>query len=200
MAELMREAVLIARKDLLIEWRTRVAVNQIAPLGLLVLVIFAFALDANQALLDRASAGLFWVAVLFAGMMTVQRAFTLESSNGIRDALRLSGIRPTAVFLGKLAAISVQLLVLEAVLLVGIIAMYDATIEEVGLAFLFAPAYHPAMRYAVGPRRELATRTVFNVLGPLTNPAPTTHQLVGVFSVDLLEFMADVLKVMVFHR
>lgn len=69
-------------------------------------------------------------------------------------------------------------------------------IEEVGIAFLFAPAYHPAMRYAVGPRRELAARTVFNVLGPLTNPAPTTHQLVGVFSSDLLEFTASVLRKM----
>lgn len=67
-------------------------------------------------------------------------------------------------------------------------------IDKVGIAFLFAPAYHPAMRYAVGPRRELAARTVFNVLGPLTNPAPTTHQLVGVFSSDLLEFMAGVLR------
>jgi anthranilate phosphoribosyltransferase len=67
------------------------------------------------------------------------------------------------------------------------------SLHDVGIAFLFAPAYHPAMRYAVGPRRELATRTVFNVLGPLTNPAPTTHQVVGVFSPDLLEFMAGVL-------
>ncbi len=66
-------------------------------------------------------------------------------------------------------------------------------IDEVGMAFLYAPAYHPAMRFAAGPRRELATRTVFNILGPLTNPAPTTHQVVGVFSADLLEFIADVL-------
>ncbi len=68
------------------------------------------------------------------------------------------------------------------------------SIHKVGIAFLFAPAYHPAMRFAVGPRRELASRTVFNVLGPLTNPAPTTHQLVGVFSSGLLEFMAGVLR------
>lgn len=67
-------------------------------------------------------------------------------------------------------------------------------IEEVGIAFLFAPAYHPAMRYAVAPRRELAARTVFNVLGPLTNPAPTTHQVVGVFSADIMEFMAGALR------
>ncbi|HXF62440.1 MAG TPA: anthranilate phosphoribosyltransferase [Caldilineaceae bacterium] len=69
-------------------------------------------------------------------------------------------------------------------------------IEEVGIAFLFAPAYHPAMRHAIGPRRELAARTVFNILGPLTNPAPTTHQLIGVYSLDLTDLMANVLAKM----
>ncbi len=54
-------------------------------------------------------------------------------------------------------------------------------IEEVGMAFLFAPAFHPAMRHAIGPRRELAARTIFNILGPLTNPAGATNLLVGVF-------------------
>jgi anthranilate phosphoribosyltransferase len=66
-------------------------------------------------------------------------------------------------------------------------------IEQVGIAFLFAPAYHPAMRHAIGPRRELGTRTIFNLLGPLTNPAPTTHQLIGVYDLSLTEVIAGVL-------
>ncbi len=66
-------------------------------------------------------------------------------------------------------------------------------IEEVGLAFLFAPAFHPAMRHAIGPRRELAARTIFNILGPLTNPAGATNLLVGVFDPALTEPMASVL-------
>jgi anthranilate phosphoribosyltransferase len=66
-------------------------------------------------------------------------------------------------------------------------------IEEVGIGFLFAPLYHPAMRHAIGPRRELATRTVFNILGPLTNPANATHQVIGVPSPALTEPMAHVL-------
>ncbi len=66
-------------------------------------------------------------------------------------------------------------------------------IEEVGIAFLFAPAFHPAMRHAIGPRRELAARTIFNILGPLTNPANATNLLVGVFTPDLTEVMAQVL-------
>jgi anthranilate phosphoribosyltransferase len=66
-------------------------------------------------------------------------------------------------------------------------------IEEVGFVFLFAPAYHPAMRHAIGPRREIAARTVFNILGPLTNPAPVTHNLVGVYDVKLTNIVAKVL-------
>jgi anthranilate phosphoribosyltransferase len=67
-------------------------------------------------------------------------------------------------------------------------------IETIGFAFLFAPAYHPAMKHAIGPRRELAARTIFNILGPLTNPAPTTHQLIGVYDKALTGPMAHVLN------
>lgn len=66
-------------------------------------------------------------------------------------------------------------------------------IEEVGIGFLFAPTFHPAMKYAIGPRRELGVRTVFNILGPLTNPAFATHQLLGVYDPALAEMMARVL-------
>lgn len=66
-------------------------------------------------------------------------------------------------------------------------------IEEVGMAFLFAPSFHPAMRHAIGARRELAARTIFNILGPLTNPASATNLLVGVFDPQLTEPMAHVL-------
>lgn len=67
------------------------------------------------------------------------------------------------------------------------------TIEEVGMAFLFAQVYHPAMRHAIGARRELAARTVFNILGPLTNPANATNLMIGVFDPNLTEPMAGVL-------
>lgn len=66
-------------------------------------------------------------------------------------------------------------------------------IEEVGMTFLFAVAYHPAMKFAIGPRREMAARTVFNILGPLTNPANATNLLVGVYDPNLTEPMAQVL-------
>lgn len=66
-------------------------------------------------------------------------------------------------------------------------------IEEVGMTFLFAVVYHPAMKFAIGPRREMAARTVFNILGPLTNPANATNLLVGVYDPKLTEPMAQVL-------
>ncbi len=65
-----------------------------------------------------------------------------------------------------------------------------ACLEQVGLVFLFAQLYHPAMKHAIGPRRELGFRTVFNVLGPLTNPAGTKRQVIGTFGADLVEKMA----------
>jgi anthranilate phosphoribosyltransferase len=67
------------------------------------------------------------------------------------------------------------------------------SIDELGFGFLFAPSHHPAMRHAAAIRRELATRTVFNVLGPLTNPAGARAQVVGVYSPDLVRTIADVL-------
>jgi anthranilate phosphoribosyltransferase len=67
------------------------------------------------------------------------------------------------------------------------------SIDELGFGFLFAPSHHPAMRHAAAVRRELATRTVFNVLGPLTNPAGARAQVVGVYAPDLVRTIADVL-------
>ena len=66
-------------------------------------------------------------------------------------------------------------------------------LQEVGLTFLFAPAHHPAMRHVAGPRRELGVRTLMNLLGPLTNPAGATHQLVGIYDGDRVATIAEVL-------
>lgn len=80
-----------------------------------------------------------------------------------------------------------------------------ACIDTAGIGFMFAPAMHPAMKHAVGPRKEIGIRTVFNILGPLTNPAGAKRQVVGVFSPDFTETMARVLgalgseRAMVFH-
>ena len=70
----------------------------------------------------------------------------------------------------------------------------SSCVEKIGVGFMFAPAHHSAMKYAIGPRRELAVRTIFNVLGPLTNPAGAPSQVMGVYHKDLVEPIAYALK------
>ena len=72
--------------------------------------------------------------------------------------------------------------------------MVKECVEELGVGFMFAPMHHSAMKHAIGPRKEMAVRTVFNVLGPLTNPAGAPNQLLGVFSAELVRPIAEVLK------
>jgi len=67
-------------------------------------------------------------------------------------------------------------------------------VDRIGVGFMFAPMHHSAMKHAIGPRRELAVRTIFNLLGPLTNPAEAPNELMGVFSKDLVVPMAQVLQ------
>ena len=67
-------------------------------------------------------------------------------------------------------------------------------VDEVGIGFMFAPMLHPAMKYAIGPRREIGIRTIFNILGPLTNPAGAKIQVLGVYDANLTETLANVLK------
>jgi heme exporter protein B len=127
------DAGLVARKDLKIELRSRVALGQVLPFVVAVLLLFAFALDAESPLLRRATPGVFWVTTLFAAVLIVQRSFAAERADGILDALRLSGLAPAGIFLGKAAALTVQLLVIEAVLFVGIVVLYDVTLSQIGL-------------------------------------------------------------------
>jgi len=70
----------------------------------------------------------------------------------------------------------------------------ERCINRIGIGFLFAPALHGAMKYAIGPRREIGIRTIFNILGPLTNPANANCQVMGVYRADLVEKMANVLQ------
>lgn len=129
-----RDAMVVAGKDLRIEGRSRVALNQVAPFALLVLVLFAFALDPDRGVLVQAAAGLYWVAVLFSTLLTVQRSQAVEAGAGTRDALLLSGLDPAGVFLGKVAAVALQLMALEVLLGVGVVVLYG--VEVSGLALL----------------------------------------------------------------
>ena len=125
-----RDAVLVAGKDLRIERRSRVTTTQVAPFAVLVLVLFAFALDPDRGILERAASGLFWVAVLFSALLAIQRSFVVEGADGGRDALRLSALDPAGIFLGKASAVAVQLAVLEVLLAAGIALLYGADLAN----------------------------------------------------------------------
>ncbi len=125
-----RDIVLVAGKDLRVEWRSRVTFSQVVPFAGLVLVLFGFALDANRPVLERATSGLFWITIMFVTTLAVQRSTSIETTDGARRALLLAGIEPMAVFAGKAAAVAVQLLAVELVLSGGIVVLYGAEIDS----------------------------------------------------------------------
>jgi heme exporter protein B len=135
-----RDALLVAGKDLRIELRSRVALNQVAPFALLILVLFAFALDPDRGVLERAAAGLFWVAVLLSALLAVQRSAGLEAADGLPDAQRLAGLDPAGIFLGKAAAVAVQLAGLEVLLGIGVVVLYGVDVQGVGTLLATAVA------------------------------------------------------------
>ncbi|MEY3691323.1 MAG: cytochrome c-type biosis protein CcmB [Actinomycetota bacterium] len=116
-------AAAVARKDLQVERGSRVVTNQVAPFALVVMVMFAFALD-NEGILQRVAPGLVWLATLFSMLVVVQRSFAVESADGALDALRVAGVDPAAIFLGKSVALMVQLFALEAVLVAAAFVLY----------------------------------------------------------------------------
>jgi heme exporter protein B len=131
-----RDAMLVAGKDLRVEARSRVGVNQVIPFALLVLIVFAFALDSDRDTLSAVGPGLFWVTVLFSGLLAIQRSFVIESDDEARDGLRLSGLDAAGIFLGKAGAVAVQLVVLEAVLATGVVVLYGVELRSAGMLLL----------------------------------------------------------------
>ena len=118
----------IARRDLLVEWRSRVVTNQVIPFAVLVMVMFAFALDSD-AVLERVAPGLVWLATIFSVLFLTARSFAVETADGALDAMRSAGVNPVAIFLGKSVAVAVQLLVLDVVLVVAAVVLYRADVS-----------------------------------------------------------------------
>ena len=135
-----RDAVLVGGKDLRVEMHSRVATMQVAPYAVVVLLLFGFAFDQNHSLLSQAAPGLFWVAVLLSSLLAVQRSYAIEATDGARDGLRLSGLDPAGIFLGKAAAIGIQLLALEVVLGAGVVILFGTRLHDPGLLILSALA------------------------------------------------------------
>ncbi len=112
----------------------RVGLWQVVPFAFLVLVLLAFAIGPDQSSLQHAAPGIFWVALLFSTVLAIQRSVAVESGEGTRDGLRLSGIDPAGIFLGKAAAIGLQLLALQLVLWAGVTFLFDVRVHVVWLA------------------------------------------------------------------
>ena len=124
-------ALAVARKDLTIEWNSRILVNQVAPFAAIVMVLFAFALD-NDGILQRVAPGLVWLATLFSMLVVIQRMFSVESADGALDALRVAGVDPSAIFLGKSLALMVQLFALELLLVGTAVVLYGVEMSALG--------------------------------------------------------------------
>ncbi len=127
---MLHDALLIIRKDLKIEFRSKVTTNQVAPMAIVILILFAFALDTHQHKLILAAPGLFWVAVLFSMSLAIHRSFSIETSSSTRDGLRLLGLDPGGIFLGKVIVLTIEMFVLEIILGFGIVVLYSATLHN----------------------------------------------------------------------
>jgi len=125
----------VAAKDLRIELRSRVVTNQVLPFSGLVMVMFAFALD-NDDVLQRTAGGLVWLATLFSLFILVQRTFAVETFDGALDSLRVAGVNPQGIFIGKSMALFVQLLILESVLFVAAVVLYRVNVNGSGAVLL----------------------------------------------------------------
>ena len=130
-----RTTRLIAGKDLRVEARSRVLINQVLPFAAVVMVMFAFALDRDT-ILEQVSPGLVWLATVFSLLVIVQRTFAVETADGALDALRAAGVPPQGIFLGKSLALAVQLLVLEVLLILLAIVLYRAQLDGMGAVLL----------------------------------------------------------------
>ncbi len=131
-----RIAWLVAAKDLRIERRSHVVTSQVLPFAGVTMVIFAFALDANQQVLEQVAPGLVWLATMFSLLVLVQRSFAVEVDDGALDAMRVAGVDARAIFLGKAIGLAVQLVVLEVVLLAAAVVLYGETIRIGGVVLL----------------------------------------------------------------
>ena len=152
---LLQEAALVAGKDLRIEARSRVTAQQILPFGLIVLLLFAFALDPDRGALTTVAPGLFWITVLLGTLLAVGRAYAIEADNGALDGLRLSGLDSAALFLGKAGAVAVELAALETLLAAGVVVLFNVSLT--GLAPLVLATVAATVGLA-------ATGTLYGVL------------------------------------
>jgi heme exporter protein B len=127
---LLRQAGLIARKDLTIELRGRYGLAAILPFAVTLLVVFGLSLGPGRSLLQTIAPGLLWLAVLFASVLAFRQAYQSESEDGAFDGLVLAPVDRAAIFLGKAGAVVAQLLALEVVVILLVMALFGLSIGD----------------------------------------------------------------------
>ncbi|MHB1734782.1 MAG: heme exporter protein CcmB [Ferrimicrobium acidiphilum] len=130
---MLRTAVAMTKKDLRLEWRARVLLNQVLPFVFVVIVLFAFGFDARVEILTQVTPGLFWVTTFFGLELAITRAMAIEGENQAQVGLVMMGVNPRGIFLGKVVAIVLEILVLEVVLSAGIAVLFSSPLHDVAL-------------------------------------------------------------------
>lgn len=182
---MLRDAWLMTTKDLRIELSSRVVFSQILPFGFLILILFGFAVspdlavvgEARRSVLEEISPGLFWIAVLLSALMALGRAFAIEATDGNLDALRMAGIDPSGIFLGKAFAVAIQLLVIELVVGLGAVVVFGVpfadpfllavTIVLATAGITLAGTLYAALATGLRVRDTLVPLLVLPVLAPI---------------------------------
>jgi heme exporter protein B len=182
---MLRDAWLMAVKDVKVELNSRVVTAQILPFGGLVLILFGLAIspdllvvgEARRSVLEEVAPGLFWLAVLLSALMALSRAFGLEASDGNLDALRMAGIDPAGVFLGKALAVAAQLVAIEIVLGIGAFVVFGPPIDNLAMlvttlvlatvAITLAGTLYAALASGLRSRDTLVPLLVLPALAPV---------------------------------
>jgi heme exporter protein CcmB len=182
-----RQAVGMAGKDLRIEVRGRHALGTLLPFAGTLLVAFGFAFGPGRDVLERTAPGLLWMAVLFAAVMTARRAYELEAEDGALEGLVLAPVDKAAVFLGKAAAIALELFALAAAVLLLVVVLFDLTIANpaaIAAAFGLGSVGLAAVGGLFGVVAE-AARTREAIFPMLVLPLATPVLIAGVRATDL---------------
>jgi heme exporter protein B len=186
-ASFLRQTAAIASKDLRIELRGRHALGSLLPFAATVLIAFGFAFGPGRDVLDQVAPGLLWMAILFASVMSARRAFQVETEDGALEGLLLAPIDKAAVFVGKMAAIVVELLALVACVLLLVVVLFDlslgAPLVMVG-AFALGAVGLAAVGGLFGVVAE-AARTREAIFPMLVLPLVTPVLIAGVRATDL---------------
>lgn len=186
---MLSDAWLMARKDLRIEFGTRVGIGQVVPFGLLILVLFGFAISPNltvigtsdggeqRSVLSQIAPGLFWITVLLSSLLLLGRSFGIEFQDGKFDGLRMTGLDPAGIFLGKAGAVALQLILLQLILGAGAALFYQlrwpsfvllaTTVVLATTAVATAGTLYTALASGLRARDTLVPLLVLPVLAPV---------------------------------